>query len=46
VEPIIIEKKKWIGKEELQHVGTVKYSNSILESNGVKSGDKIVFKVE
>jgi co-chaperonin GroES (HSP10) len=38
--------KKHVGKEELQHVGIVKYSNSILESNGVKSGDKIAFKVD
>jgi co-chaperonin GroES (HSP10) len=45
VEPIIID-KKWIGKEELQHVGIVKYSNSKLESQGVKAGDKIAFKVD
>jgi co-chaperonin GroES (HSP10) len=45
VEPIIIE-KKWTGKEEQQHVGIIKYSNSILDSNGVKSGDKIAFKTD
>ncbi len=45
VEPII-EEKKWIGKEEQKHVGIIKYSNSILESQGVSQGDKIAFKTD
>jgi co-chaperonin GroES (HSP10) len=45
VSPIIID-KKWVGKEELQHVGIVKYSNATLEANGVKAGDEIAFKVD
>jgi co-chaperonin GroES (HSP10) len=45
VEPIIIE-KKWTGKEEQQHVGIVKYSNSLLEKKDVKAGDTIAFKTD
>jgi len=43
IEPII-EEKKWIGTTELEHVGIVKYSNRILEAQGVFVGDKIAFK--
>lgn len=45
IEPII-EEKKWVGATELEHVGIVKYSNSILEAQGVKVGDKIAFKTD
>ena len=45
IEPII-EEKKWIGATELEHVGIVKYSNRILESQGVFVGDKIAFKTD
>jgi len=43
IEPIV-EEKKWVGAVELEHVGIVKYSNNILESQGVFVGDKIAFK--
>ena len=45
VEPII-EEKKWIGKEEQKHVGIVKYSNAVLEKQGVVVGNKIAFKTD
>lgn len=45
IEPII-EEKKWIGEVELEHVGIVKYSNRILESQGVSVGNKIAFKTD
>lgn len=42
----IIEEKKWIGEVEIEHQGTIKYSNKILESTGVNVGDKIAFGVD
>lgn len=43
VEPVF-EEKKWIGKEERQHVGKVKYTNSILSKLGIEEGSIIAFK--
>lgn len=39
----IVEEKKWIGEVEQQHVGIVRYSNQILENQGIQPGDKIAF---
>lgn len=38
------EEDRFLGKIETKHIGIVKYSNAILESQGVFSGDKIAFK--
>lgn len=43
IEPIF-EIDRWTGKQEKEHIGTVKYGNNLLEEIGIHEGDMIAFE--
>lgn len=43
IEPIEVD-DFWLGKHTLQNIGIAKYINSEVKNQGVKEGDKIVFR--
>ena len=43
IEPIF-EEIRWTGKQEREHLGTVKYGNKLLEAIGIYEGDTIAFE--
>ena len=42
----IFEEERWVGMVEQKHIGTVKFSNKILEKQGVFVGDTIAFYMD
>lgn len=39
----IAEHQKWLGEQELKHIGIVRYANKTLHLQGIREGDKIAF---